>query len=251
MKSKIMWAVLALVVLIFFMLVKLPAQQVLGRIALGSNISMYQVEGSIWQGSMSRLVVNGLPVENLSWDINALALLMGKLSVDLNGGNLRDPELITVNGPIRVSLFNPNHIQAENLQVYIPADRALAKVPLPLPVQAGGRFKVAMAEFDFGPGCNAITGSGEWLNAWVGGTQGPINLGNFTANISCEDNQIRIQVAEPNLLGLSLVSTVSPDFKGFAVEGKFKPSDDLPNEVHQAGRFFGAPDAQGYTAFKL
>ncbi|MFC3094092.1 type II secretion system protein N [Alteromonas sediminis] len=251
MKKNVIWGISAVIIFVIFMLAKLPASQVLGRVSVGPNIGFYQVEGTLWQGAMARLSINGLPVEDVSWSINPFALLLGQVSLEVRGGNIRDPELISVRGPVRFSLFNVNRVQTEGLQLYLPADRALAKVALPIPVQAGGRFKVSVSELDFGPQCHTLTGNGEWLNAWVGGTQGPIDLGNFSAALQCENNQLRIQVSEPNSLGLSLVSTISPDFQSFSVEGKFKPSDTLPNEVHQAGKFFGSPDAQGYTAFKL
>jgi general secretion pathway protein N len=44
---------------------------------------------------------------------------------------------------------------------------------------------------------------------------------------------------------------VSPNLTRIAVEGKFKPDESLPDEVHQASRFFGQPNSEGYIAIKL
>ena len=46
-------------------------------------------------------------------------------------------------------------------------------------------------------------------------------------------------------------AVIATNMKNVKVNGKFKPDDSLPNEVHQASRFFGAPDADGYIPIKL
>ena len=54
-----------------------------------------------------------------------------------------------------------------------------------------------------------------------------------------------------NPLAFDIDAVVSPDMKKVKVDGKFKPDDSLPQEVHQASKFFGQPDANGYIAIKL
>ena len=126
----------------------------------------------------------------------------------------------------------------------------LANVALPLPVKAGGRFRVIVNELDFDQQCETLDANGEWLNAQVAGTQGQIQLGSFGAILSCVDNIVVAQVAEPNMLGLSLNARVS-GVRNISVVGKFKPDASLPDEVHQAAQFFGQADAQGYREIKL
>ena len=96
-----------------------------------------------------------------------------------------------------------------------------------------------------------MSGTGDWLNATVAGTQGPIDFGTYSAKLRCEGDDIGISVSEPNLLGLSVDAIVAMNLKRINVEGKFKPDESLPEEVHQASRFFGQPDANGYIAVKL
>ena len=89
------------------------------------------------------------------------------------------------------------------------------------------------------------------MNAAVAGTQGPIDFGTYSAKLRCVGDDIGIVVSEPNLLGLSIDAVVSTDMKKVKVDGKFKPDDSLPQEVYQASKFFGQPDANGYIAIKL
>ena len=246
-------AVVIAAVLLFIgvMIANLPAIHVLARVNLPDNVSVKQASGTVWNGALASATVNGLMVKNITWQINPLPLLLGKLDINIKGGNTRDPEQFSFNTPLSLNLFDLNRVKATNAQVFVPVDYVIAQINLPLPVSAGGRLKVSFEQLDYGQQCYAMQGSGEWLNAVVAGTQGPISFGNFDASLSCLNGGVRAMVKEPNLLGLNLVLTATAQLQDIAVSGQFKIDDSLPQEVHQAGRFFGAPGADGYTVFKL
>jgi general secretion pathway protein N len=178
-------------------------------------------------------------------------MLIGNIKLDLKAGNIRDKNDIAFEGPITTGLFSQETINTENFTLYLPVDRVLAQVRLPLPVNAGGRFKVSLNDLTFGPTCQSLDGTGDWLNATVAGTQGPIDFGTYSAKLRCEGDDIGILVSEPNLLSLSMDAVIPTTMKNIRVSGKFKPDDSLPQEVHQAARLFGAPDSSGYIAIKL
>lgn len=251
MKLKISWILGAVIAFIVFAVVYMPAVQVLGRVTLPKNIAISGVEGTLFEGSAQTVVVNGLPINNVKWQLNPFYILMGKLHLELKAGNLRDKNEIAFNGPISTGLFDQSQISTEQFTVYLPVDRVLAQVRLPLPVNAGGRFKVQLDKLHFGPTCQALSGKGDWLNATVAGTQGPIDFGSYSAKLRCQGEDIAIEVDEPNLLGLSMDAVVAPNLKKVQVTGKFKPDASLPDEVHQASRIFGTPDKDGYIGIKL
>lgn len=251
MKLKVTWIIGGIVAFLIFAIAYMPAIHVIGRIALPKNIAVSGVSGTLLEGKAQSVVVNGLPINNVKWDINPWAFFIGKLRADLKAGNIRNVNDIAFEGPVSTGLFTQRHVVVNDMTIYLPVDRVIAQVRLPLPVNAGGRFKVALDTLDFGPACNALSGKGDWLNATVAGTQGPIDFGTYSATLRCDGEDIGITVAEPNLLGLSIDASVSPLTKKFAVNGKFKPDASLPNEVHQAASLFGKPDASGYTTIKL
>ncbi|WP_018982305.1 type II secretion system protein N [Salinimonas chungwhensis] len=251
MKAKIAWAIASVLVFVFFLIIYLPASQITSRLALPEEVSLYGVSGTLWEGSAQQVVVNGLPVDNVSWEIHPAALLWGDIRVSLNGGNMRSPEAISFSGPLTTGLFSQTRVSAESFVAYIPVDRILAQVSLPLPVNAAGRFKLSLQTLDYNGQCNELNGQGSWLNAAVAGTQGPIDFGTYDASLSCADGNFIVNVEEPNKLGLSMQAQADPQFSDISVEGRFKPDNDLPKEVHQAARFFGQPDSNGYTEFSL
>lgn len=251
MKSKISWILGGIVAFLVFAIAYMPAVQVIGRVTLPQNVSIEGVSGTLFSGKAQTVVVNGLPINSFRWELNPLYMLIGKVNLDVKAGNVRDKNEIAFTGPITTGLFSQKTVITKSFTLYLPVDRVLAQVQLPLPVNAGGRFKVELDELHYGPSCRSLSGTGDWLNATVAGTKGPIDFGTYSAKLRCEGEDIGITVSEPNMLGLSIDATVAANMKQFQVSGKFKPDDSLPNEVHQAARLFGQPDADGYTRIKL
>lgn len=251
MKSKILWTVAALITFCVFLIAKLPASQVIGRLPLANKITFEKVEGTLWDGSAQQVYIQSFPVRDVSWDINPWALLIGRVSAYVSGGNQRNADEVSFDGPLSVSALNPNKISASGFILFVPADRVIANVQLPIPVDMGGRFRVRIDELAMSPQCEELSGFGDWMNATVAGTQGPIDFGNYTAKLSCHDGNINASLVEPNLLGLNLNATIDPSSMKTTVQGRFKVDPSLPKEVHDAASFFGRPNADGYTEFKL
>ncbi|GFD78798.1 type II secretion system protein N [Tenacibaculum sp. KUL118] len=251
MKSKVSWIIGGVIAFLLFAIAYMPATQVIGRVSLPSNISVSGVSGTLFSGKAQTLVINGLPISNVRWELSPIYMLMGKVKLDLKAGNIRDKNDIAFEGPITTGLFSQSTVNTENFTLYLPVDRVIAQVRLPLPVNAGGRFKVSLDELTFGPACQSLSGTGDWLNATVAGTQGPIDFGTYSAKLRCEGEDIGITVSEPNLLSLSMDAVIPTNMKNIRVSGKFKPDESLPEEVHQASRLFGTPNNNGYIAIQL
>jgi general secretion pathway protein N len=247
MKSVLKWGSLCLVVYFVFLIVKLPTVHVLAKIKLPKGVSVSGISGTIWNGHVQRAQISGLPVSNVNWTLSFFPLLLGEISAQLKAGNILDVEQISANGYVS---FKGQHLEIENLLAYIPTDLVISLLPLPIPVQADGRFKVQLDAVDYEAGCQKFTGKGQWLNANFTGTTSVIDLGNFNADFSCENGNIVVEVKQPNRFGLT-AKTVIPANMNFKVEGRFKPEANLPKEVHQAAQFFGQPDSDGYYPIKF
>lgn len=247
MKSVLKWGSLGLVVYFIFLIVKLPAVHVLAKMQLSKGISVSGISGTIWQGHAQRAQVNGLPISNVNWTLSFLPLLLGEISAEIKAGDIRDVDQISANGNVN---FAGQHLKVKNLLAYMPTGLVISMLPLPIPVQADGRFKVQLDEVDFEDGCQKFKGKGEWLNANFTGTTGVIDLGNFNADLSCENGSVVVDVKLPNRFGLTAKASIPANMK-FNITGRFKPDANLPKEVHQAAQFFGKADADGYYPIKF
>ncbi|NMH60780.1 type II secretion system protein N [Alteromonas ponticola] len=251
MKSTLSFIIAGVLFFIICVIAYMPASQVVGRVDIPANIAIVGVSGTIWEGKAQQIVVQGMPINNVHWDLSAWSLVMGRIHADIVAGNMRDADEIAFKGPVNFSMFDLSNVKSEDASLYFPVDRVLAGVQLPLPVNAGGRFRVLVDELRFAPQCEKLKASGDWLNATVSGTQGPIDFGEYNARLACEGDGVSIIVEEPNQLGLTLHAKLNDKFELTSVEGQFKPAPSLPAEVSQAALLFGQPDADGYTRFSL
>lgn len=247
MKKQLGWVVLGLGVYLVFLVIKLPASQVLSRLTLPPDVNLQGVSGTIWQGQAISAHMGGLPVQNLRWSLNFLPLLIGQISADVQAGNMRKSEDISFSGQAKIA---NGRIQLSNAQAYLPTSLMMSLVPLPFPVKAEGRFKIQITELDYTQACQTLAGTGQWLNAKVAGVNGLIDLGNFSADMQCQNNNIVLNVKEPNRFGLSAEATVTANLQ-YNIVGQFKPDSDLPEEVHQAALFFGKQNNQGYYSINF
>ena len=250
MKSIVGLTLTGIALFIVFVIAKLPAAQVIHRVDLPSGISVEGVAGTIWNGSARTVNYKGLPISDVKWQLSFLPLLWGSVSLDVDAGNDRRADQISFAGEIQTGMTGDAKFSSDDFLLYLPTPQVLANVRLPIPVDPGGRFRVTIFELAFDKTCQTLQGNGEWLNASVMGTQGRIPLGVFKADLNCDAGAILATVEEPNSLGLSLTARVA-DMRRISADGKFKVSADLPDEVHQAAAFFGQPDANGYTEFRL
>lgn len=252
MKPKIIWILAGLLFLLFALVAKLPAQQVIGRISLPPKTVISNVSGTLWHGYAATIVVQGMVFTGAEWQVSPWALLLGKVRVDIDAGNLRNTEQAAVKGRVEVSLWSPDDVSLSSTLLYLPAAQVFRQLPLPLPVLADGRVRVDIKQLVFAQQqCQQLSGKGDWLNARVLGTKGMIDFGNFSAQLGCEQQQPTLRVSEQNVLGLVLNATLSKDLKRVSGDGHFKLDASLPTEVHQAAAFFGKADADGVTGFSF
>jgi general secretion pathway protein N len=247
MKLVFKWGAICLTIYIVFLIAKLPAAQLISRVELPEELSIHAVSGTIWNGHAGTVTFEGIPVKNVNWELAFLPLLTGTVSADIKAGNIREVDDISLEGHVALS---SSRIQGKDIQVFFPTSLVITSLPLPIPVDASGRFKIALQEVDYSEHCEVLTGKGLWLKAKVQGTQDEIELGNFEANLKCENEDVVMTINEPNSFGLSAVARI-PSSLDFTINGRFKPDPSLPDEVHQAAQFFGKKDSQGYYPVKF
>lgn len=251
-KHKIKLIIISILLYIFMLLANLPAAHIIHRITLPKNVSLQGVDGSIWQGQISKAVINGIPLKNIQWDINFLPLLIGSVSADIKVSNARIAEDVAFSGVASFSIASQK-IKLDDSQLQLPTDLVMAKLPLPIPVNANGRFKLDLDYLVYSipeKQCYAMAGKGQWINASVEGLNGFIDFGNFDATLNCPDNQIEIKIDPQNRLNMDVVATVNAKGK-IKAKGRFKLDPSLPKDVQQAAILFGTPDAQGYYSISM
>lgn len=225
---------------IIFLVAYIPASFVTGQIQENSKqqVSFVGVSGTLFSGSAQALVYKGLRVNDLEWKLSPLYLLMLKAKLDINSGNIRDAEAVSIKGTFISSLLNTQVFSTKNTQVFIPAKTALSQVQLPVPVVTSGRLRIDIENFDFDQGCVALDGKGSWLNASIDFEQQQTKLGLFEANLNCQTPDFVVQILPDNILALDANIRLQLDGKFFP-EGTYNIPSDFPPALKQGASFFG------------
>lgn len=250
MKAKLLAVLGACLLLLVLIIAKLPAQQVVYRINFPNGMGLYEVSGSIWHGRAASAMVHGQTLNNVTWDISVWALLTGSVSAEVHTNKRSSTHL---NGYVAFDIF-ANQLTLQDLTANLPAEVIFAQATLPVPIIGAGQIRINISDASFDvnqtmPVCLRLTGIGKWQNAGVLVTTGMVDLGEFTAALSCSDATYTVAVKEPNKLGLSFIATGSNP-QQLRINGRFKLPPELPEDMQRVGEFLGQPDAQGYTPLK-
>lgn len=123
MRRGILITILAVVAFVAIVIARLPASWVIpsssGALTCGA------VDGSIWTGSCSGLVAQGMPVGDLNWDVHVSRLFTGKLAANvvLNRPTGR------VSGDFAIG-FDKN-LSLSNVQAALPLDQQVMSLVAP------------------------------------------------------------------------------------------------------------------------
>jgi general secretion pathway protein N len=233
-------ALLAAVAFAVIVIARMPAEWLIpSNSARGSCGS---IEGSLWSGSCAGLIVSGTPVGDVSWTLEPLRLLRGRLAaqVTLTRG--------AANASADVELGFGGRVTAHQLVADLPLDSKL----LPgVPSSLSGRAHVALAlaqiqhgvitqlegrieAHDLEDRSGADTPLGSYVVIFSGGSGEPVGkLHDLDGPLALEG---------------TLRLTREP---GYELEGLIAPRRGAPPELVNNIRFLGAPDASGRRPFSL
>jgi len=169
---------------LFFTLGNVPAAKV---ISLAKNntqlpVSLYGVQGSIWNGSAEKIIAPGQPaIDNVKWDINPAMLLLAQVSGEVNG-SIKNQNIIG-----NVSLSAGGTLSASDVRARIeaPVIQELIKMPLG---ELGGVFNINIKSFEATrEGLPKINANIKWKNAQLTLLE-TVELGFIDLNLSTNEN---------------------------------------------------------------
>lgn len=238
------WVLLCLFAFVIFFVAYAPATLIYRFIPSNANIAIVQPSGTLFNGKMASIGYNGIFLKNFSWQLSPIALFMGKATLDINGGDLRNAQHAYADGQVSVSLLNTSHVSASDLTLMLPIKSILAQMKLPVQITAQGRIRVDLAEADIKQACRQLVGTGNWSNASIALNNQSVSLGDFLAEVSCEEGGFAAQVGGDNKFDLDAKFVLMPNGQ-LSQSGTFKLDPSLPREMQQAAVFFGNPDPNG------
>lgn len=69
-RNSVITLLLGLFAYIIFLIARLPAEQVVARVNLPDNLRIQDVSGTIWQGQIGQMSIQGIPLRSVQWQLS-------------------------------------------------------------------------------------------------------------------------------------------------------------------------------------
>lgn len=244
MKKKFAIVVVFLMTYLGFLVATLPATLLFNQISLPKNLSLSGVRGSVWHTNIDQVVVGEMAIKQIQTELNfwSLFTLAPQLSVTFGDSFLAGPE-----GEFDITL-SQEKIEIDDLILLLKANEIAQQLTLPLPVTAKGSVEItllhAAIDLEDKNKCTTATGLVTWSKAGVLALAENIDLGNFNAEIACEDGALALLLSPKNDLGVTLNAYVRQGGK-ISGNGFLKPGTKFPQQLNSALSFLGRKDSKG------
>lgn len=166
---------------LLFLFANVPAGVITDLLSenLPENSRMGGIEGTIWNGSLRSLEVNGVQLRDTQWDLHPAGLLLGRLSASVTtwiaGSEFSADASMSLSGTMIVN----------DLEAAGPIAPVATRFNLPI---TGGRFEIRLSELEIADGWpTRLIGTGQVSNVpldIMGGNGGP--AGSYTVVFDAE-----------------------------------------------------------------
>ncbi|MCH8537045.1 MAG: type II secretion system protein N [Alkalimonas sp.] len=219
-----------------------PAAWWLKLAPLPADVRLGLVQGTLWQGQLTALRYQSLELRSIQWQLKPWSLLTGHVLVDVQAGELAESQQPYLKGRLR---YGVSGLQLSDTLLRYPVAQLAPMLTLPLPIDADGQLMVDIEQYRQGePWCQQLSGQASWQEARLEPPTGWIDLQHIFATLHCEDGELVLLTDGDNPLGLDVSARLAAGGH-FTVDGTLKPDSSMPEEVHQAMQFVGAPDDEG------
>ncbi len=242
MKRTVAVIVMGVVAFAAIVLARLPASWVLPT--AGANFSCTGVEGSIWSGYCSGLVVRGVGMGDLTWQLRPARLLLGKLAARID---LQHPPTTSLLADVEVGFGDT--VVARNVTASLPLDPTLLP-GAPQAVTGTLHVNLTLARVTKQGVVRDLKGRIEARN--IVDSSGDVTpLGSFAVTFpggASEPTGAVQDLGGPLAVQGKLVLTPQP---GYDLSGYVTPRPSAVPALVNAIEFLGTPDDQGRREFAL
>lgn len=239
MQTRTRLIVAGIVSCVFFIIVFAPASVITNR--LPGKFRLAGVDGTLWNGHIRSLDIDGWQLRDTRWNLHPTALLLGRFSASvatrIAGGEISADASISIFGAISI----------RDLEAAGPIAPLAVKLNLPV---TGGRYQVHMTELlvtDGWPEMVVGTARVTGVPLNIMGSDGP--TGGYTVSFDTEsvveDGRISGLLADdggPIEVGGTIVLTPPANY---AVQAKLKARPGAPAEITQALMLVGPVGPDG------
>lgn len=240
-KKAFLYGSLALLSYLIFVVVLTPADRLYGQFKERLPLALYQLQGTVWQGSAAVATVGPREqrLESLKWELQPEAIFIGRAQAALSF-KYDKRDVAAVVGRDHAGLF------LRDLKASLAA-ATLEKLSPQLALGLSGLFQVDLAEVALDGGQLAtIDGRVRWRDAGL--ELNNTSFGNFELLLSTTDGVVSGTVSDiDGPLKVNGTLQLQPSGE-YLFAGTVELRDKQRNDLAQGLRFIGTPNAKGsYT----
>lgn len=234
------WVVLAVGGFVVAVVVWLPASLVVRLMPGHVQVRMLDVRGTVWTGNAGGIWVNGRGLGSLSWRIEPLGLLRGRIDADV----ILQGELV---GSAKVQR-GFSHWRVEQATATLPADWMAPLLASP-GLYPRGRLQVALSQAEHRDGqWQQLDGSARWTEAVLAGPGASAALGELQADWTLGPDRRVIGEIRDNGGPLAVSGTFNADLAHYQAELHLLARDPA---VAPALQWLGEAQADGGRLLRL
>lgn len=245
--------IIFVVLFIAFSLIKLPVNLIVEQVSVPKNVSYKGLTGTIWQGQIDALQIQGWTLSQVKWEFQLSEILNANAGFQISFGNARNSQQLSGKGKVA---FGSSGLSLANTTVRVPAHKIAPMLPIPVS-GVEGRVIVDIDSYRLDIEqqaktkhlCNELTGELLWNQAAVNfGT--PVDFGTFSSTLDCQENKLLAKFDGNNKLGLEGLATIVSNSK-YNFNGFVKPDMSLPVGIRNGASMFGRKMPNGKYSIKL
>jgi len=236
---------LALLVFILTLLANLPASLVWRQVSpsLPAQVELQGITGSLWQGQVANMRVEGIDQGALSWDWRAAAIFKGQLALDLDW----QPRSSRVNATLRMGL---NNIVLEQINGRLDARSMAAINKAPFILTGDWLLDIPVLKLQGFERVVEAQGRIAWQGAG-GGLPEPLALGNLAAQLSSDNGSLVMTLSSDDAGPLGLTGTANwRPAQALKLDTRLQARAQADQGLAEGLKLLGRPDADGWIHWR-
>ncbi|MBL4940682.1 MAG: type II secretion system protein N [Colwellia sp.] len=244
MKNKLIIGAIFLLTYVVFLIATLPVTLLLNQFEIPKTINVSGVTGSVWTTNIEQVTIGEVSIQKVNARLSfwSLFTLSPKLAITFGDSFIAGPE-----GEFELVL-SQEKAQINDLKLLIKANEIAQQLTLPLPMSAQGDIELTLANAEINlqknNQCISAKGLATWSKAGVEALEQNIKLGDFKADIGCENGALSLLISPKNNLGLTFNAYVRQGGR-ITGNGFIKPGAKFPQTLNNVLPFLGNKDNQG------
>lgn len=242
MKKTILYIFIGFIAYAGFLVSAVPAVFVWQFVPPIKEVQVEGISGTVWAGQAREIRIQGVALNELSWEFKPSALLSARLGLDIALGHIRSP--IHARGELT---FDGKELTVENLFARSSLEHVQTMADIPVPADLSGSVNLNANQLVLNQkGCVSLqNGQLRLQQGMINSPLAKLDIGQVESSLSCNSQGLNLSATQQSEM-FDARAQVSLNMNGrYNLEGTVTPTDSAPDEIVQGLSFIGEDNNDG------